>query len=155
MKKSVIMFLFALFTANLVAQDDCHHHDKKAIERCIVTGYINGIFNDLSADAIRGSWYPGCEICVYLPQKDTCIKHPVSAFIKLAESRPERAPFPKVTHRFKEIVVAGRAAVAVVEVFAEGKPLYTDFMNLYKFEKGWMIVTKTFADMSLAGPGKE
>ena len=37
-----------------------------------------------------------------------------------------------------------RSALAIVKVFYDSKQKYTDFMNLYKFQNGWKVVTKTF-----------
>jgi hypothetical protein len=53
-------------------------------------------------------------------------------------------PDVKVTYEFDDVKVVGYAAFAVVKVFYDGKQKYTDLLNLYRFESGWKIVTKTF-----------
>jgi len=34
--------------------------------------------------------------------------------------------------------------VARVELFKEGKHLFTDYMSLYRFQEGWKIVAKKY-----------
>jgi len=40
--------------------------------------------------------------------------------------------------------VTGNAAVARVEIYRDGKHAFTDYLSLYKFPDGWLIVGKIF-----------
>ena len=40
--------------------------------------------------------------------------------------------------------VTGKAAVARVELFRDGKHVFTDYLSLYQFADGWKIVAKIF-----------
>ncbi len=46
--------------------------------------------------------------------------------------------------RFPVVEISGSAAICRVEIERGGKHVFTDFLNLYKFEDGWKIVGKTF-----------
>ncbi len=50
----------------------------------------------------------------------------------------------KVTAKYPIIDVSGDAAMAKVELYRNGKHLFTDYLLLYKFESGWQIVSKNY-----------
>lgn len=49
-----------------------------------------------------------------------------------------------ITHEIRVLDADETAAVARVDVRQHGEPVYTDYMNLYRFDDGWRIVAKTF-----------
>jgi hypothetical protein len=42
------------------------------------------------------------------------------------------------------VEISGNAAVVKLELTRGGKHVFTDFLSLYRFPAGWMIVGKTF-----------
>jgi len=40
--------------------------------------------------------------------------------------------------------VTGNAAVAKIEIYKDGKHIYSDYMALYKIDNNWKIVNKIY-----------
>jgi len=49
-----------------------------------------------------------------------------------------------VRHEFKLVDVTGTEAVARVELWRDGRHMFTDYLSLYKRPDGWKIAAKTF-----------
>jgi hypothetical protein len=60
---------------------------------------------------------------------------------KHPEGRPEEE---KITCKYKSIDVTGNAAMAKIELYQKDKKLFTDYLQLYKFDGGWRIVSKIY-----------
>ena len=145
--KSLVLSIVALFLiqVNGFSQAPNLEEDKKAIEKIIQSAYIDGIFNEGDAAKVKEGWHFDCDIVVYRKHKhgEMLIKNPAYVFVDMFE-KGEPALHPGTTCKFKDIIIEGYAAVAIVEVFQEDKQIYTDFMNLYKLKEGWKIVTKSY-----------
>jgi hypothetical protein len=64
---------------------------------------------------------------------------------RLEESKEKNPTLTeKTTHKFEIVELTGNAAIARIELFKDGKHIFTDFMSLYKFDDGWKIVNKIF-----------
>ena len=142
MKGILVLFLGMLLVAGgFVAADAAD--EKEAVKETIVSGYIEGIFLKGDPELVKKGWHEDCDIVMYRDKK--LQKLPAKFWVDRLEKKPgPPRPGVKVTYEFEDVKVVGNAALAVVKVFADGKQKYTDFMNLYKFDSGWKIVTKTF-----------
>jgi len=140
-KNFVLFFSLLLIVAGLLIANQAR--EKEAVEKAVFEGYIQGIFLKGDAELVRKRWHKECDIVVYRDGKLQII--PVTLWIERLEKQ-SGPPLPdtKVTYEFDDVKVVGNAALAVVYIFFDGKQKYTDFMNLYKFDSGWKIVTKTF-----------
>jgi hypothetical protein len=142
MKKAfVLVFGMVLVMSGFVmsGQED----EKAAVKKAIVEGYIDGIFLMGDPELVRKRWHEECDIVVYMNKK--LQKFPAIHWVERLEKKSgPLLPDVKVTHKFEDVKVVGNAAFVVVEIFLDGKKKYTDFMNLYKFDSCWKIVTKTF-----------
>lgn len=137
----ILIFIF-IFAVSLSAYNKANN-EKEAVKKTIVKGYIEGIFTKGNAEMIKKGWDEECDIVIL--NKGKLQKRHVKDWITHFEKNP--GPLikdKKVTYEFEDIKVTGYAAIAVVKVFYDGKQKYTDYMNLYKFEEGWKVVTKTF-----------
>lgn len=145
--KKIISFLtlaFIIITMPLVtAGQGTQESEKEAIRNVIITSYVDGIFNEGNVNKIKLGWYPECDINIYNTLKDTCTKSKAFRFIPMFEKSPVGLT-PGTTCKIPLVHVTGYAAIAIVEIYNGEKQIYTDYMNLYKFSKGWKIVTKTF-----------
>lgn len=151
MKKNVVLILILLLLSFAVVSaqesipvDPTMHGETPAIEavkQTIVDAYVNGMFLEGNAEAVKKGWHPECEIVIH--QGEGIQKLPISYWIKRFTEHPGPLD-PKVTHRFLHVHVQDYAAIAIVEIKSSDKPLYIDFMNLYKFKDGWKICTKTY-----------
>ena len=142
MKKIFVLFLGILLVLVVFGLTDTSD-EKEAVKKAIVEGYIEGIFLKGDPERVKKRWHEECDIVVYKDKK--LQKFPVILWVERLEKK-SGPPMPdvKVTYEFEDVKVVGNAALAVVKIFLEGKQKYTDFMNLYKFDSGWKIVTKTF-----------
>ena len=136
-----LSFVILLVAAAFATTDSAS--ETEAVKEAIVEGYIEGIFIKGDPECVKKRWHEECDIVVFRDKK--LQKLPASFFVEQLEKK-SGPPMPdvKVTHEFEDVKVVGNAALAVVKVFLDGKQKYTDFMNLYKFDSGWKIVTKTF-----------
>jgi hypothetical protein len=76
-------------------------------------------------------------------------KMPLAKWIAAIESATPGAPPSRESGTRSTSALPGRrdrgsAALCRVEIERDGKHVFTDFLNLYKFEDGWKIVGKTF-----------
>jgi hypothetical protein len=60
-----------------------------------------------------------------------------------AEAKPD-AKIIRTDATFLSVDVTGTAATVKLELYREGKKIFTDYIVLYKFTEGWRIVSKTF-----------
>ena len=142
MKKFVVLLFVLLFAVTGFVRADTSE-EEEAVKKAVLEGYIEGIFLKGDADLVKKNWHEECEIVVY--RDGELEKIPVTRWIEHLEEHPG-PPMPdvKVIYEFDDVKVVGYAAFAVVKVFYDGKQKYTDLLNLYLFESGWKIVTKTF-----------
>ncbi len=144
MKSIITLLAFFVFLSVKIQAQENHETEKAEIKKVIVNSYVDGVFNKGDAAAIKKSWYYDCDIVVF--QKGvwgSIFKLPAYFFVERFENKP--GPLRAgTTYEFTYVHVAGYAGIAVIEIFQEGKHIYTDFLNLYKFDEGWKIVTKTY-----------
>lgn len=111
------------------------------VKNTIVESYVEGIFLKGDADLFSKGWHPDCDIVIFENQGITKL----SAKYWIDRLKKNSKPLnPYITYNIVNVVVTGYAAIAIIDIFSNGKQLYTDYMCLYKFKDGWKIVTKTF-----------
>lgn len=144
-KVSVILLLLAFVcsSAGLKAAED----EKEKIKQVINSAYVEGIQNSGNIEDIENGFHPGFNLLVY--KGDMMDKLPIYNWIELVKRRKAQNPEPvpedkKVTVEYENIDVTGTAAVAKINLFKEGKHLFTDYLSLYKFEDDWKIVGKIY-----------
>lgn len=113
----------------------------KTIQNTVVEAYVEGIFLQGNATLIKKGWHPDCDIVIF--ENGSLAKLPAKYWVDRFEKNPKPLD-PKVTYKFVDVKVTGYAAIAIIEIFSNGKQIYTDYMCLYKFNDGWKIVTKIF-----------
>ena len=102
---------------------------------------MEGIFLQGNAKLLKKGWHPECDIVIF--ENGGITKLPAKYWIDRLEKNPKPLD-PSVTYKFIDVKVTGYAAIAIIDIFSNGKPLYTDYMCLYKFKDGWKIVTKIY-----------
>jgi hypothetical protein len=137
----------ALLTAPLAANDLAA--EAAAVRQVVTDAYVDGIHNFYDPAAIRKGFHAGFEMLVL---KDGQLeKLPLEAWIARLGEANAKAPRPapgsgvrSTRAEFPIVEIAGTAAICRVEVFRDGRHVFTDFLNLYRFEDAWKIVGKTF-----------
>ncbi|MBU1371035.1 MAG: nuclear transport factor 2 family protein [Bacteroidetes bacterium] len=141
--KSVIFSLILLAGSNFIMAQQA---EKELIQTVIQTAYVEGIHNRAGIEKITAGFHPGFEMIG--TRNGLLTKFPIYSWIEsiqqaMANARTN-ANEAVVTAKFPLIDVSGDAAVAKVELFREGKQLFTDYLLLYKLDKGWRIVSKIY-----------
>ncbi len=118
------------------------NRDVEDVKQAVVQGYINGVFLKTDMALIEKYWHADCDIYQYRDGK--MVRVPAVAYFREASTRIQRPYDATVTYTFLDVRVKDYAAVAIVEIKSHGTYRYTDFLNLYKLDDGWKIVTKTY-----------
>lgn len=147
MKKIILLLvtIFLVFGGLFAGEKKCSDPEMKAVAKVIEAAYVKGIHIDRDIDAIEKGFHP--EFNMLVQKDDKLIAVPISKWIEKIKAIKEKNPEPEkveIKHKFSMISVAGNAAVARVEIFKDGKHVYSDFMSLYKFSDGWKIVNKIY-----------
>lgn len=123
--------------------------DRQAVIQVVSDAYVDGIHNFRDPVAIRAGFHPDFEMLVLREGK--LDKLPLATWIgRIEEQNAKEAPPTRAggqratTAAFPVVEIAGTAAFCRVELTRGGKHVFTDFLNLYKFEDGWKIVGKSF-----------
>lgn len=140
MKTLSILLLAMLFQITLIAQSD-----EQNVKQVITSAYIDSIHNGGPVENIQKGFHPTFNM-LRLMEND--VKPlPIDEWIKNIEANRAKqggAAFSKVEGKFISVTVAGTAANAVLEIYRDGKKIFTDNLLLYKFAEGWRIVSKTY-----------
>ena len=140
----IVAVLLALLPFCLNAQEDV---EKEAIKKVIQTAYVDGLQNKGPVADIEKGFHPGFNLLGL--RNDDLTKWPIYSWIKYHENELKENPGPPkedeiVTCKFPVIDITGTAAIAKIELYKGGKQIFTDYLSLYKFEEGWIIVSKIY-----------
>lgn len=145
MKKSIlfnaIILALFVFAGALAANDE----EKKAVTSVVEEAYVKGVHAEPSGEAMRQGFHPDFIMFVQDGEKITKVtRDEWITRIEAGLAKSSSAPKPVVKHEFPLVEVTGSAAFVQVELYRDGKHVFTDFISLYKFADGWKIIGKTF-----------
>ena len=146
MKNIVLTILAVIFTVStIIAQES--ETEKTKIKEIIQTAYVDGLQNNGNVTDIEKGFHPGFNLLGV--RDDMLTKFPIYSWIESFEKRKEQDPNPpaedkKVTCKYLLIDVTGNAAMAKIELYRQENLLFTDYLQLYKFDDGWKIVSKIY-----------
>lgn len=137
----LVAVLFAVTLAFGQTADD----EKKAVIKVIESAYVQGLQNGIDIDNINKGFHPGFNL-LGVDQGGNLTMLPIYTWEAGVRKRAEAGQKPPVetTAKFPMIDITGTAAVAKVELYREGKQVFTDYLSLYKFPEGWRIVSKIY-----------
>ncbi len=133
-------------SVGLIAQDS--EKDKEMILKTIDKAYVQGIQNLKGLENIQVGFHPGFNL-LGVDQNNQLTKFPIYTWYDLVKKRSAAGEVPKAetTAKYPLVDITGNAAVVKVELFREGKMIFTDYLSLYRFEEGWRIVSKVYHRM--------
>ncbi|MCF8309140.1 MAG: nuclear transport factor 2 family protein [Bacteroidales bacterium] len=137
--------LIVLFISFTVYSQDLNS-EQEAVKSTVETAYVEGIHNMGSIEAINNGFHPGFEMLIK-EKNYNLSKFPIYTWKKRATQRKENnpdGPQEQTTAKYPMIEVTGDAAIVKVELYKKDKKLFTDYISLYKFKKGWKIVSKIY-----------
>ena len=146
MKNVILVVVFAVFTTSIVFAQDAEK-EKETIKNVIQTAYVDGLQNKGNVEDVEKGFHPGFNL---LGVRDNMLtRFPIYSWIQVFEKRKEENPNPptdeeKITCDYLLIDVTGNAAMAKIQLKRNGELLFTDYLQLYKFDKGWKIVSKIY-----------
>ncbi len=136
---ALILTLFAL-SGPLAANDE-----KQAVMNVVEAAYVKGVHADPSGEAMRKGFHPDFIMFVQDGEKVTKVSRDEwITRIEAAKAKNSGGSKPVVKHEFPVVEITGKAAIVKVELYKDGKHVFTDFISLYKFADGWKIIGKIF-----------
>jgi len=146
MKKLTLLVIFAIVAFSVNAQNT--EDEKEAIKEVIQTAYVDGIQNLGDIEQIEKGFHPGFNL-LGIDNNNRLTKFPIYSWLESVKERKEKNPEgrpekEKIKCKYNSIDVTGNAAMAKIELYQENKKLFTDYLQLYKFEEGWRIVSKIY-----------
>ncbi len=104
---------------------------------------VDTMYNQKNVEKIRQYYHPGYTL--FKMRNNTLVTMPLhnrcSFNIEKSETKDENSE--KVTIRFKSVSMYETAATVCFDYFKGDRQTCVDFMSLYKFDKGWRIVSQT------------
>jgi hypothetical protein len=146
MKRSILFSIAVLLSLTIMAQEK--PTDKDMILKTIEKAYVQGLQNGNEIDNILKGFHPGFNL-LGMDQNNHLTKFPIYTWYDVVEARIAAGEKPEVetTAKYPLVDITGKAAVVKVELYREGKMIFTDYLSLYKFEEGWRIVSKIYHRM--------
>ena len=145
MKKTTIITWILVLTlltfTSLFAGDD-----QAVVEKVIKSAYFNGAFNDLDTQAMEKGFHP--DFAIFSAKGQELGKYPLATWIQAIEKKKKTPGFDHekamMDCKMVKLDVTGGCAMAKVELYKNGKLVYTDYLSLLKFDDGWKIVAKVY-----------
>ncbi len=140
------MVVLALWASSLLAQEMAA--DREQIIETIEKAYVQGIQNGKEIENIQKGFHPGFNL-LGVDQNNMLTKLPIYTWYSYVEKRVAAGEQPdlETTARFPLVDITGNAAVVKVELYRDGKMIFTDYLSLYRFDEGWKIVSKIYHRM--------
>ena len=139
--------LLVAFNCTLSAQDnDAVEFDKDAIKELVEQFYVDVVFGSKDLEELKQGFHN--EFNMYVLHNNQIDKRTLQQWVARLEqvrSTNTQIKKPRYTHQVKLVDVTGSTGVIKIEVYADGKIKYTDYLSLYKFKDGWKIMTKLFS----------
>ncbi len=141
--KSIVLSLTCLFWLQLA---NGQNTEEALIKAVVNSAYVEGIQNNGNVADIHKGFHPSFTMLRFMDNdvKPYAIEEWITAIEKRkAEAKPD-AKIIRTDATFLSVDVTGTAATVKLELYREGKKIFTDYIVLYKFTEGWRIVSKTF-----------
>ena len=123
------------------------NESEEAVKALVTKAYINGAFNKLDAESMENGFHP--DFAIYSPKGTEISKYPIADWVagvkkRRADSYDPNAEKNKWDHKFAAVDVTGHAAQVKVQLYNQGKHVFTDYLSLLRFEDDWKIVAKVY-----------
>lgn len=142
---SLVLLVLLVTAMALTAGETGAEKDKAAIRKTIETAYVKGIHIDWDVELIMTGFHPAFTMFIY--EDGGVRKFAIDEWTKSIDRKKQtksKGPDYEITSEIPMVDVTGNAAVARVELYKDGKHIYSDYMSLYRFDDGWKIVGKIY-----------
>jgi len=120
-------------------------NDKEAIKKVIEEAYIKGVHRDQDENKMKSGFHQDFAMLVLNNNEinKVSVDEWLKRVAKMKKDNPELWK-SRTSYDFRLVDVTRNAAVAKLDVYKGTTHFSTDYMLLYKIEKGWKIVSKIF-----------
>jgi hypothetical protein len=118
--------------------------ERDIIIKVIDKSYVKAIHNGNNPEAIAEGFHPGFNL---LGVRDGYLtKYPIYTWIESTRRRAEadKKPNGVTTAKYPMIDITNGVAIAKIELYKNGKQIFTDYLSLYKIKGKWKIVSKVY-----------
>jgi hypothetical protein len=116
-----------------------------AIREAVDRGYVQGVHVDADPGKIRGGMHESFIMFVRNGNEITALTRDAwIARIEASKAQAKPAARPETKADIEVLDRQGDTAVVRVNLFRDGKQIFTDYISLYRFESGWKMVGKVF-----------
>lgn len=139
--------LFALLLGGTTLFGQKISMEEVAIKNTIQAAYVDGLFNDGDTLAIRKGFHPTFRL---LGQQEEGMRIlDIETWIDSVRGGLEKGRYPRskdkrVSVVFQRVDIVENVASVKMDFLVGGEKRYVDFIQLYRFEKGWKIVHKVY-----------
>ena len=118
--------------------------DRAAIQAVVESAYIQGVHVKRDPALMRAGFDPAFRMQVL--REGSVESVTLDDWASRIEKGARENPGAKadVKHEFALVDHQGSAAVARVELWRDGRHVFTDYLSLYKLPDGWKIAAKIF-----------
>ena len=142
MKHLAILLLTLIAFSPTFGQHEGGHDsmaEEDAVKAVVVSGYIEGMHINRDAAAANAAFHP--EFIMHVAREGKVSQVTLEQWTSRLNGEKNEH---EITYEFEWVDVTGTAAKVKIKVFEDGEHIFTDYLGLYKFEDGWMIVNKIF-----------
>lgn len=147
MRSMIVVVIFSVFVVGIALPSFASENGQEvsAVKKVIENAYVKGIHIDRDIPAIRKGFHEDFNMLIF--RDDEIRKMTIGEWIAGIEKRIKKDQSPPkhdTICKFPMVDVTGNAAIAKVEIYRDGKHIYSDYMSLYRFSDGWKIVNKIY-----------
>ena len=145
MKRSIPVLLPLLLLTVMAVPAMGADAEDAAIIAVVDKAYVHGVHIDNDPELMRAGMHDSFVMFVLSDKgvnqltRDAWIER-----LTAAKAKDANGPKPEIKADITVLDRSGKAAVAKVALFRNGKQIFTDYISLYRFEDGWKLVAKTF-----------
>lgn len=136
--KKALGVLLTLFATSAFAAGA----DDAAIIAAVDNAYVHGVHIDADPAKMKAGMDDAFIMFVLTDKGVTQLTR--DAWAERLTASKSDAPRPKTTANIKVLDQSGNAAVAKVDLFRDGKQIFTDYISLYRVNGEWKLVGKVF-----------
>ena len=141
MRHLLLLAVYACLSVPAFAADA----ERDAVVKVVTDAYIDGVHKTPSSAAMRAGFHPDFRMLVLANGRlDSVALEEWISRLEKAAATSATAKRPEVRAEIPNVEVTGTAANVRVEIWRDGKHVFSDYLLLYKLADGWKIVAKTF-----------
>lgn len=118
--------------------------EKEAVRKVVESAYVHGFQNLGGQEMMEAGFHP--TFVMVLNRGGNLTELPLARMIEIVKQRQSNPEYVhrEITAKILNVDVTGNAAMVKLELYRDGRKLFTDYLGLYKFDDGWKIFNKLY-----------